>query len=656
MEPELGLMEGTRPVVHALPYRTEIDGLRAVAVLAVVLFHARLGCPGGYVGVDVFFVISGFLITSLILRDLDSSKFQLVDFWERRVRRIAPALTVWVAVTLAAGWFLYLPDDFARLGQSVVAQGLVLSNVYHGWKIDYFTPATEAFPLLHTWSLAVEEQFYIVLPLVLMAIRRWMPSRLLMILVVAGLVSFGLAVWLTATHPRVSFWILPTRAWELLLGAILAARPLVWTSASRRSREVVNWAGLFAIFVSIGLFHKHIPFPGVATLVPTLGTAAFLWANAAERTTGGRILAWSPMVFIGKISYSFYLIHWPVIAYADYWFRDEIRWPVRLGLMLAAGLLAVLSLYVVETPIRKGVILQARRPLFLATLVATVSLMAMGYWVYIGKGVRTRFDAQALKFLPSDRMTQFAVTQMKISDVESGKLCEFGDTHGESICLAWGDSHAMAIMPVLDELCKENGMRGSAAMYSNTPPLLGFTSPRGQGLGPNAPRFNAAVFKVAIERRVRMVVMTASWSKYSSDPQFGKCVQETVTQLTAAGIRVVLVRDVPIHAGYVPRLLIRAKFFGQDVGHVGFPVQIHRQKNQVADEWLLKMAGPLVTVLDPTSSLSDETGLCRAEFDGFAMYRDAGHLSDEGALRLKPMFEPVFQEVGQQRSRIQLPE
>ena len=359
-------------------------------------------------------------------------------------------------------------------------------------------------------------------------------------------------------------------------------------------------------------------------------------------------MAWSPFVFIGKISYSYYLIHWPVIAYADYWYRDEMTWPVRLGLMLVAGLLAVGSLYMVETPIRKGQILAARKSLFVTTIVTTVALMVAGFWVYRENGVRSRFDAEAQKFLPSDRMTQFPVMAMKTPDIEKGKLCEFGDPAGMVTCLAWGDSHAMAMMPVLDDLCREHGMQGLAAMYSNTPPLVGYVCPKGLGLGPNSPRFNAAVMQQALERKVQMVVMTGSWTKYADDPQFGPRLEATVSQLTQAGIRVVIVRDVPIHTSYVPRLLIRARFWGEDVSRVGVSVEEHRKKNKTADEWLVKMAGPLVTVLDPTELLSDQTGLCRAELGGYAMYRDAGHLSDEGARQLKPMYEPIFREVSQQ--------
>ncbi len=625
-----------------LGYRVEIDGLRAVAVMAVVLFHARLGCPGGYVGVDVFFVISGFLITSLILRDLEASKFRMIDFWERRVRRIAPALTVWVAATLAAGWFLYLPEDFARLGQAVVAQGLVLSNVYHGWKIDYFTPGTDAFPLLHTWSLAVEEQFYIVLPLILVGIRKWKPTWLRPLLWLACAASFVLAVWLTHVFPRLSFWILPTRAWEMLLGSILAAYPALGNTTSRRVREVVGWGGLLAIFVAIGVYHERVPFPGVATLLPTLGTVAFIWANRALTTTG-RVLSWSPIVFIGKVSYSFYLIHWPVIAYADYWFRDEMPWTIRLCLMDAAFLLAVLSYYAVETPFRKGKILSLRRPLFVSALSFTVLLMAVGFLVHRGGGFRFRFDAQTLGYIPLERERTDVASALRIEAVVRGQLFEFGTSESQVTCLAWGDSHAMSLMPLLDDLCEENAIHGSSAMSSNTPPLLGFVTRKGFGLGENCPQFNEAVVKWAIERKVRGVVMAAFWAQYASDPQFGTCLHNTVNRLTDAGMTVVLVRDVPMQNGDVPRELVRTQYFGQDVQSVGVPVELHREKNRIADQWLESIAGPQVIVVDPTPYMVDETGLCRGELDGVALYRDAGHVSAAGARRLKPMLDSVFQ-------------
>lgn len=635
-------MDRPKPTGHGLPYRMELDGMRAVAVLAVVLFHARLGCPGGFVGVDIFFVLSGFLITSLILRDLDQSKFSLIDFWERRIRRIVPALTVWVAATLIAGWWLYLPADFERLGQAVVAQGLVLSNVFHGWKINYFTPSTEAFPLLHTWSLAVEEQFYIVLPVVLMAVHKWMPRWLRPMLIVTCLVSFCFAVWLTQTWARVSFWILPTRAWELLFGAVLAAYPQTGTKAPWWLKELMNWIGLTAIFGSIVFFDEHLPFPGVATLVPTLGTVAFIWSNAGTLTAGGHALSWRPMVFIGKVSYSFYLIHWPVIAYADYWYRQDMTWPVRMSLMMVAFVLSVASLLIFETPIRKGALLSTRGPLFTSALATTLLLMLGGLFIDRGGGFHDRFGLAARHFFPPDPDTTYEAAQLSVAAVEKGRLFEFGDRSSPHVCVAWGDSHAMSLMPVFDDLCQEKGLRGYAVMCSNTPPLLDFVYE--PGLGVDTPRFNAAALQRIREHRAKFVLMTASWTKYATDPTFGPSLKRTVDELTGSGVQVILIRDVPIHKGYVPRALARAVSTGQDVARVGVSVEAHRQKNQLADEWLLRMAGPGVTVLDPTEYLTDETGLCRAEFDGYAMYRDSAHLAAEGALRLRPMFDPIFRD------------
>jgi len=635
-------MEDPPLVASPFTYRPEIDGLRAVAVLAVVLFHAQLGCPGGFVGVDVFFVISGFLISSIILRDLDSSSFRLIDFWERRVRRIVPALTVWVAATLVAGWFLYPPEEYQRLGQAVVAQGLILSNLFHATQINYFTPATEGFALLHTWSLAVEEQFYLVLPLVLVAIRRWWPGGLRRLMVLACLLSFILGIWATKRWPQYAYWILPTRAWELLLGGLLAANPHLGSAAKRGVREVVSWGGLTAILLSIGLYDDSVPFPGFAALVPTVGAVAFLWANATETTNAGRILAWSPIAFVGKASYSFYLIHWPAIAFANYWLMGEMTWLLRLGLMLAAFPVAVLSLHLVEIPVRKRFVLATRRSLFVAAFVANALLLGAGYVVHWNQGFPSRFDAQTLRYLPPSRETVYAITELDYPAVESGRLSEFGVHNGPATCLVWGDSHAMALIPVLDDLCREHGLRGSAAMHSNTAPLLEFKNPNGGGIGEDAPRFNAAVVNVAIKRQVRFVVIAAAWFLYADDPSFGTQLEHTVDRLTTAGIDVVLVRDVPHHTDDIPRLLLRAKSRGEDVRTVGIAVELHREKNRVADKWLEKRAGPRVIVLDPTEYLIDETGLCRGELDGVAMYRDGSHLSTAGARRLKPLFEPVF--------------
>ena len=249
--------------------RPEIDGLRAIAVLAVLLFHANAGVSGGYVGVDVFFVISGYLITRLILEDIDAGRFQIQKFWERRVRRILPALAVVTFSTLVAGWFLLLPEGFQELGESVAAQTMLGSNFYfwmHSWiNSGYFAPASEMKPLLHTWSLAVEEQFYLLFPFLLVALKRFSRNSLALAFLLLGGLSFGLSVYFSHQWPSANFYFLPTRAWELLIGAFLAASS-ERQSAAGWPREILSSGGLILILCSMFGYDRGTRFPGLAAL------------------------------------------------------------------------------------------------------------------------------------------------------------------------------------------------------------------------------------------------------------------------------------------------------------------------------------------------------------------------------------------------------
>jgi peptidoglycan/LPS O-acetylase OafA/YrhL len=269
-----------------MKYRAEIDGLRAVAVLSVLFFHANIGVSGGYVGVDVFFVISGYLITGLILKECDRGTFRIVEFWERRVRRIVPVLTVVVLSCLVAGWFLLLPLDFKELGQSVVAQAMLLSNVYFWRESGYFAQAAEVKPLLHTWSLAVEEQFYLIYPVALVALTRLSRKALVATIVFLCSVSLILSIYSSYRHPSANFYLLPTRAWELLMGSFLAALPTQRASI-RWLTECLSWGGLISILCAACLYGDDTRFPGIAALLPCVGTALVIWANGHTLTSLG---------------------------------------------------------------------------------------------------------------------------------------------------------------------------------------------------------------------------------------------------------------------------------------------------------------------------------------------------------------------------------
>lgn len=331
-----------------LRHRDDIDGLRAVAVLPILLFHSGVSAlAGGFVGVDIFFVISGFLITSIIARSLRRGDFTLAGFYRRRVVRIFPALFAMLAIVLGVGATILLPGEFERLAHSTVAALGFASNIYF-WRIsDYFAPSAELMPLLHTWSLGVEEQFYIFYPLALILVARWLRGRFALAIAAAGAASFAIGVVVAAGSPVAAFYLLPVRAWELLLGAIIAVTPLS-QSFTLRWRTLLAGAGALLVLAAIVLIRAGPTFPIPSAILPTLGAAMLL--AFGEGTFIGRALSWGPARYIGKISYSVYLWHWPVIAFYRIETGLELDALETVALTLASLVAGALSYHVVERP------------------------------------------------------------------------------------------------------------------------------------------------------------------------------------------------------------------------------------------------------------------------------------------------------------------
>jgi peptidoglycan/LPS O-acetylase OafA/YrhL len=473
------------PANHNQSHRTDIDGLRALAILPVLLCHARLGCPGGYVGVDIFFVLSGYLITSLILKEQAEGVFSLIGFWERRIRRIFPAMALMLGGTFLLGWFLLLPEDFQLMAKSAIAQAAMLSNVFFYQQMSdgngYFGPNADTIPLLHTWSLSVEEQFYLFFPVLMTLVLK--RRILLRVVGVLGLLSFLMSVWYfvpqyydslsVARHPgaffqlvfgywhRValsvaptmgSFFLLPSRAWELLLGALLALMrgKLV---IEKGARELLAWLGVGMIGFTIFCYNDKTPFPGITAIPPCLGAALIIFSNEEELCLTGRLLSFRPVVFVGLISYSLYLWHWPLLVFDKYpAFIKPGPWQ-RASVLAVSFVLATLSWKYVETPIRTRKIFPRRDFLFaFAGCTATVFLV-LGFWVYSSGGVPARF---------SPEVNRYAAFRNHFVQVLSGQVVELGFTNSTPFNLiVWGDSHAMAVAPVINDLCHKYSLHGA---------------------------------------------------------------------------------------------------------------------------------------------------------------------------------------------------
>ena len=646
------------PLIQNLRYRTEIDGLRAIAVLAVLFFHTKLGFPGGFIGVDIFFVISGFLITSLIEKELQEGTFSLFKFWERRARRILPALVVVAVATLLAGGFLLLPLQYADLGKSGLYLAGFIANVYFYLGTGYFAGSSEEKPLLHTWSLAVEEQYYLMVPLLLFGLFRVPLLRrrgvLLLILGIGLLASLWISNSWVVKHPAASFFLLPSRAWELLVGSMVALLPGSATPTNRVVRELSSYLGLAGILVPCVAFQKDMPFPGIAALPPCLGTALIIWSNqtgdaAARLTTVGQFLSFRPVVFIGLISYSLYLWHWPLVAFTNYWSLGPSPWAWRWCLVLTSLLLAVVSWKYVETPFRKRVICPTRRQVFAAAFAGLVVVLGIGTIISFEHGLPGRLPASlrhAYAENPKDDL--LFVHNLEAADVRAGALVPFGiHESGRPLdLLVWGDSHAMAELPAFDLVCKEAGIRGQAATCSSRAPLVGWDK-----ADERSKQFTKAVLDHVSKNKIQRVVLVADWNAYApvsmnvsirdnvqntaEVDQLRNSLEKTIVKLRLIGTEPYLLLMTPGAPYDVPKAMVLVELLHIGEARYTFRPGAYNGLAGYGTNFLkhLEMMG--AHIVDVRSAFLDQAnGWYRISSDGVSLYRDSHHLSKVGAEKM----------------------
>lgn len=424
-------------------YRADIDGLRAIAVLAVVAYHYGVTwLPGGFVGVDVFFVISGYLITSIIWRDVGAERFSIVSFYSRRIRRILPALSVILLLSLIAGYFLLSPGDYKSLGHSVSFAAIGLSNLFFYWNTGYFDQAAEMQPMLHTWSLGVEEQFYLVWPVVLIVAARTLKSRRAVVFALALVVVLGFCLSLAemARNPKAAFYMPYARAWELAMGGLISF-------ASRiRSPTVAlasNCAGIILIALSFSVLSAE-GFPGVQAILPVAGAALLLWPKVDESTSRAIAIA-RP---VGLISYSLYLWHWPILVFYRHYASHQIS---QLETYVLAGLsilLAAATWRIVEVPFR-----YARGAASMAAIIGLAGLVSIaGIFLAASQGAAWRVPQSAALVSSLDVMWEWDCPATV--ELSGQSLCSFGTRweDADRRVAVWGDSHAQHIAPLLDAL------------------------------------------------------------------------------------------------------------------------------------------------------------------------------------------------------------
>lgn len=550
-------------------YRADIDGLRAVAVGSVVVYHAAPSyLPGGFVGVDVFFVISGYLITGILLADIARGDFSIGRFYDRRVRRIFPALLTVLLSCLLFGWFYLMPADLAQLAKHVIAGATFTSNIVLWSESGYFDAAAETKPLLHLWSLGVEEQFYIVWPLLIAALYRWTPRAVMPWVVGLALVSFAVNLWQTPVDPSSAFYLPHTRFWELLAGALLAMhharRPLhaSATAIADRWAGSLSLLGVAVIVYCCFAYDESIGFPGIWALPPVLATVAIL-AFAPRSRIVRAVLVWKPMVLVGLISYPLYLWHMPLLTFLRTTTIADATITNRLIAVALSVLLAVATYRLIERPIRFG----RRIPTSNAAwaLAGTMTACALVSVVVLQRdGYPGRYPQELAGLFEFSR-TAREVQEQAFSDgrcflepdqsAESfGSQCSVADgapAAARPEVLLWGDSHAAQLVPgLLGALSTNQALQFSRLTASGCPPLLAYdVSHKRLCRG-----INEFVARYVERRRPSVVVLAANWMSHDHER-----LDPTLQLLQASGVkRVVLVGPVPKWRVPLPKVVFES--------------------------------------------------------------------------------------------------
>jgi peptidoglycan/LPS O-acetylase OafA/YrhL len=654
-----------------LKYRADIDGLRAVAVLAVIFFHAGVpGFSGGFVGVDIFFVISGFLITSIILKEVNADEFSITRFYERRIRRIFPALFPVLIFTLLVGFFVLDYKTFKELGQSVVSTTFFSSNILFWQKSGYFDTLSSQKPLLHTWSLGVEEQFYIFFPLLLIAIRRFLKQKYFLWLNVLVVVSFLGSIWQLQNQPSAAFYLVFARTWELMLGSIIA----VGVIPSLHSKPLCNAVSLFGfglIVYSIAFFTKFTPFPGPNALVPVLGSAIIIYTGVSGASIMNKILGLKPLVFVGLISYSLYLWHWPLIVFIKYLLFRELN-PLEVsGLLLATFVVSFLSMKYIERPFRgSNSLIPEKKRLFIVAAATMVVFSLFGLVIHLQNGMPARTEANRA-ILENDHEEEWKkgieIEQQTETNIADGKnIPVIGAAHRAPVFLLWGDSHGRVLSTSVDEKAKSYGLAGYLTTCSGSPPLLSYSKKVAQF---NGEKFNEKVMVfIKSHPEIKTVILASMWSGYSSDGSMAeddfltwkpkesngaanesksvllqKGILNTVNQLIALHRNVVLVSDVPEIGGDPLRLYCVQHLTGESYTSLLPTVSEYRKSNQ-AVEGLFRELGQRqnITVVSPERLLFDKAGRAMLVHNNRLLYRDVNHLTLYGAHYVAPAFDELF--------------
>ena len=657
--------------LHATSYRPDIDGLRAIAVWAVIAYHAFPDWfAGGFIGVDIFFVISGFLITTLIQGRLKEQNFTIVAFYASRVRRLFPSLILVLLACLMFGWFALLSDEYKQLGKHISAAALFIPNWVIWSDSGYFDYAATSKPLLHLWSLGVEEQFYFIWPLALCWIykHKFNVSRITLILL-SG--SFFLNLFMVEKYPSASFFLPFTRIWELLAGSLLAqlVQPGVMAAGSittklvshRHFKQGLSFLGILMLSVSLLVIDQDQPFPGVLALLPVMGTLLIILAGQ-QSWFNQRILSNRILVGVGLISYPLYLWHWPLLSFSRVLEQNQPDWQIRILCIAVACVLSVLTFYCVERPVRFGRYLKAKTFTLMALMCITASL---GLATYLSEGFKSRFTNQLIEVQMADLSFDVPASKEWYCREENNEGPRCLASGPEPTAVVMGDSHALTIYPGLVDRYTSKGQ--TLALYGGNdgcPPLLNVVI---QDMGGDVrnclQKGTQAILRILKDPAIKEVILTSRGPMYTSGKGFGdiessqfgtwilhfdgeerglrsneevflKGLANTLDALSAADKKITFLHDVPelefdIRNCFTFRPMVMSNRVRMPCAVAKSDFLARTEKHRAAVNQILSER-PEIKAIDLAQALCDDQW-CVGSKNDILFYMDDDHLSLRGA-------------------------
>ena len=645
-----------------IAYRPEIDGLRAVAVLSVIIFHAGVDAmSGGFIGVDVFFVISGFLITRIILKSIDNQSFSFSDFYARRLKRLLPAAIVLIVMTIVFGAFILSPNRYIELAKSGASSSLFMANIWFMKHSGYFDLSTQISPLVHMWSLSVEEQFYLFYPMLMIAANRIGGIKGIKLFISLTLVtSFVFNIWVVTRSPNFAFYMLPTRAWELAIGASIN-----FVSLPKKLPEWINnvlsYLGVTLIIVGLFIIDHNNLYPGWLALLPSIGTASLIYSLNNHQNIVSKLLTLKPSLFLGKISYSAYLWHWPIVVYYRIYINERAFNLFEVVGLIAASLFAgYISWKYVEEQFRYTK--AANKKIFKASRWAISFSIIIGLGVYLSNGFASRMSESQIKIVDDDLMWKMQCTEYvkPFSSIDE-EFCVVGVPWEEAKHkgIVWGDSHSQHWAQIIDLVAK-NAKASFIIGPRKCPAYLDEAYVKANY--PRYPRFTVDCTKrnrivldwLQDKTEVDVVILAAAWSghaRMSYNDSFKTNLENSSleTQSAIEGVKasetamhllmkkladkqVLLLADIPRPNKILNECafsentwLLRSRCNASDYKFLDAKLTL--DWHQPTDELLENLATkyPNVSAIIPTTALCSE-GKCSTYVNNELIYKDANHL------------------------------